>query len=52
MTDYLTNYQMSFFDVTFVKQLNDTALEVSRRKCQNNLGQMFTIKTALIKKHW
>ena len=52
MTDYLTNDQMSFIDVTLVKQLNDTAQEVSRRKYQNNLGQMFTIETALIKKHY
>ena len=51
MTDYLTNDQMSFIDVTLVKQLNYTSLEVSRRKYQNNLGQMFTIETALIKKH-
>ena len=44
---------MSFIDVTLVKQLNDIAQEVSRRKCKNDLGQMFTIKTALIKKnHW
>ena len=52
MTDYLTNDQMSFIDATLVKQLNDTAQEVSRRKYQNNLGQMFTIETALIKKHY
>ena len=52
MTDYLTNDQMSFIDVTLVKQLNDTAQEVSRRKYQNNLDQMFTIETALIKKHY
>ena len=52
MTDYLTNDQMSFIDVTLDKQLNDTAQGVSRRKYQNNLGQMFTIETALIKKHY
>ena len=53
MTDCLTNDQMSFINVTLVKQLNDIAQEVSRRKCKNDLGQMFTIKTALIKKnHW
>ena len=48
--DYLTNDQMSFIDVTLVKQLNDIAQEVSRRKFKNALGHMFTIETALIKK--
>ena len=37
MIDYLTNDQMSFIDVTLVKQLNDIAQEVSRRKCKNDL---------------
>ena len=41
---------MSFIDVTLFKQLNDVAQEVSRRKCKNALGRMFTIETALIKK--
>ena len=48
--DYLTNDQMSFIDVTLVKQLNDIAEEVGGRKCKNALGQMFTIEAALIKK--
>ena len=52
MIDYLTNDQMSFIDVTLVKQLNDIAQEVSRRKWNNALGQMFVIETDLIKKHW
>ena len=47
---YLTNGQMLFIDVTLVKQLNDIAEEVSRRKCKNALGQVFTVETALIKK--
>ena len=46
--DYLTNDQMSVIDVMLVKQLNDIAQEVSRRKCKNALGQMFTIETALV----
>ena len=41
---------MSFIDVTLVKQLNEIAQKVSQRKFQNALGQMFTIKTVLIKK--
>ena len=43
---------MSFIDVTLIKQLNAIAQVVSRRRCKNALGQMFTIKAALIKKHW
>ena len=39
---------MPFIDVMLVKQLNNIAQEVSRRKCKNALGQMFTIETALI----
>ena len=41
--DYLANDQM-------VQQLSDIAQEVCRRKCKNVLDQMFTIKTALIKR--
>ena len=47
--DYLTDDQMKFIDLRFVKQLRDTAQEVGRRKCKNALGQMFSIETALIK---
>ena len=47
---YLTNDQMSVIDITLVKQLNDIAQEISRRKYENALGGMFTIETALIKK--
>ena len=50
-TDYLTNDQISFIDITLVKQLIDIAWEVSRRKCKNASGQVFTIETDLIKKH-
>ena len=49
--DYLTKDQISFIDITLVKQLNKTAQEVSWRKYKNTLGQMFTIETALTKIH-
>ena len=49
--DYLTKDQISFIDITLVKQLNKTAQEVSWRKYKNALGQMFTIETALTKIH-
>ena len=52
MIDYLPNDQMSFIDLMLIKQLNDVAQEVSQRKCKNALGQMFSIETALVKKHY
>ena len=42
MIDYLTNDQMSYIDVTLIKQSNDIVQEVSRRKCKNALSEMFT----------
>ena len=42
MIDYLTNGQMSYIDVTLIKQSNDIVQEVSRRKCKNALSEMFT----------
>ena len=41
---------MFFIDIKHIKQLRDMAQEVSRRKCKNALGEMFTIETALVKK--
>ena len=40
---------MKFIDVKLVTQLEDTAQEVSRGKCKNALGHMFSVKAALIK---
>ena len=42
---------MPFIDIKLIKQLNDITQEVSRRKCKNVPGKMFTIETALIKKN-
>ena len=33
---------MSFIDVKLLKQLKDMTQEVSRRKCKNTLGQIFS----------
>ena len=52
--DYLSEDQMKHIDVKLVKQLNDVAQEVSKKKkkkCKNALGQMFSIKTAFVKKN-
>ena len=50
MIDYLTDDQMSFVDISLVKQLDNMAQEVSQIKCKNTLGQMFTIESALVSK--
>ena len=47
--DYLTNDQIKFINAKLVTQLKDIAHEVSRRKCKNALGQIFSVETALIK---
>ena len=48
--DYLTNDQMSLVDIKLIKQLKDSALEVSRKKCKNAIAQMFSIESCLVKK--
>ena len=40
---------MKCIDGKLVTKLKHTAQEVSRRKCKNALGQMFSVETALIK---
>ena len=47
----LTADQLHFADLKLVSQLKDKALEVNARQCKNALAQMFTIETALYKKH-
>ena len=41
---------MKFIDFEIIKQLNDVAIDVSKRKCKNTMGQMFCIECALVKK--
>ena len=47
--DYLTSDQMKFINLKPVTKLKDMAEELSRRKCENALGQMFSVETALLK---
>ena len=47
--DYLTNDQMSLLDIKLIKQLKDSALEVSRKKCKNAIALMFSIELCLVK---
>ena len=41
---------MKFIDFQNIRQLKDIAIDVSRRKWKNAMGQMFCIKCALVKK--
>ena len=48
--DYLPREQIDFIDNYLVHMLKDCANEVSKRRCKNSLGQMFLVKSALVKK--
>ena len=50
--DYLSEDQMKLTDLQILNQLKDIAIDVSKRKCKNTMGQMFCIETALVKKHY
>ena len=36
--NYLNNNQMKFIDLQILNQLNDIAIDVSKRKCENTTG--------------
>ena len=48
--NYVSEDQMKFIDFEIIKQLKDIAIDVSRRKCKNTMGQMFYIECTLVKK--
>ena len=48
--DYLTSEQIGFIEPYLIQMLKDVAFEVSKRKSEVSLGQMFSIKSALVKK--
>ena len=48
--DYFTPEQITCIDQSLIKMLNDVAFEVSKRRCKNSIGQMFSIESALVKK--
>ena len=50
--DYLTRDQIKFIEPYLIRILKDIAFEVSRRKIKNSLGQVFSIESALVKKHF
>ena len=47
---YLNDDQMKFIDLQMLDQLKDTAIDLSKRKCKNTMGQMFCVESAFIKK--
>ena len=48
--NYFSENQMKFIDAKIIRQFKDIAIDVSKRKCENTMGQMFSIKCALVKK--
>ena len=48
--NYFSDDQMKFIDFEVIEQLKDIAIDVSKRKCKNTMGQMFSIECALVKK--
>ena len=48
--NYFSEDQMKFIDVQIIRQLKDIAIDVSKRKCKNMMGQMFCIECALVNK--
>ena len=48
--NYVSEDQMKFIDFEIIKQLKDIAIDVSRRKCKNTMGQMLCIECTLVKK--
>ena len=48
--DYLSREQIAFIEPYLINMLKDAACEVSKRKCKSNLGHMFSIESAMVKK--
>ena len=48
--DYFPRKQITFIEPYLINLLKDMAFEVSKRKCKNSVGQMFSIESALVKK--
>ena len=48
--DYFSHEQIGFIDPYLIKMLKNMAFEVSKRRCKNSIGRMFSIESALVKK--
>ena len=47
---YLNDDQMKFINLQILDQLKDIAIDLSKGKCKNTMGQMFCVESAFIKK--
>ena len=48
--NYFSREQISFIEPHLINMLRDMAFDVSKRKCKNSVGQMFSIESAIVKK--
>ena len=48
--EYFTREQIYYVETDLIKMLNDMAFEVSKRKCKNSIGKMFSIESALVER--
>ena len=48
--NYLTREQIAYIEPYLINMLRDVAFEITKRKCKNSLGQMFSIEYPLVKK--
>ena len=48
--DYFTREQISYVETDLTKMLKNMAFEVSKRKCKNSIGKMFSIESAVVKR--
>ena len=48
--NHLSEDEMKFIDLQILNQLKDIAIDVSKTKCKNTMGQMFCIDCVLVKK--
>ena len=49
--DYFSREQITFIEPHLINMLKDMAFEVSKRKCKNSVGQMFSTESTLVKKN-
>ena len=48
--NYFSEDQMKFIDEQIIRQLEYIAIDISKRKCKNMMGQMLCIESTLVKK--
>ena len=47
---FFTHEQISNVETDLIRMLKDMAFEVSKRKCKNSIGKMFSIESTLVKR--